>query len=93
MKRRVLVGVMAVSLGVVLFIPRETETVGTTEAVPEVVLPYRVQILLRGGLCDNIQSVFETLVRDFPHVLQPQRQEALADIEYYRTWLQRKNCG
>jgi hypothetical protein len=67
--------------------------VGPTEAEVTAALPYEVQILLPGGLCDNIQAAFMDEAARFINVPIENREAVKERIEDYRNWLQRKGCG
>lgn len=94
MRRSTLVAVLVASAVTMVVLPRDIDTVSNSTEVDVLSqLPPNVRILLAGGLCDNIQGVFMSLIRDFPHLPQDRREEAFENIEYYRDWLRKKNCG
>lgn len=92
MRRSWLVGVMAASV-VTITLVRPDEKPGPTEEDIVQKLPNQVQVLLAGGLCDNIHEVFLQEAMNLPKIPYANRGPAQERIEYYREWLRRKGCG
>lgn len=97
MKRSQLVAIMGASVVTVVLV-RPTEHKPPDPPEPTVAdlvtkLPKEVQVLLPGGLCDNIHAAFMIEVQRLPMTPTANRDVVQERIDYYREWLRRKNCG
>ena len=92
--RKVLIATFSVAVvSLIATYPTRKEPPKPTEAEIVAQLPKAVQVLLPGGLCDNIHGAFLLEVDTFRTTPQPKQAEVLARIAYYRGLLREKGCG